>query len=442
MRGKRKTKTQQAKEGGYLVRSCRLRIDRARLDPELRRELDRAFGVYRHLYNATVERTSAMSPRPPQSTCRPCAPSLPPPRCVPSRQRTGRFASPTTSATSRGTTRCRRSVVRRRSSTISRGQARRLLQQGRRQQQGISHALQSAQEDALRVGAVGALPLRQRRRITGTGGALPPQAGVPTARATQASWTPAGPARQAGDAERRKNVQARGERSSCCATTTSASTTWWWCSTATTPCPGTRRTALAWWRSIPARARSTRTTRATGAPASSVPTESASSATRCASTACSRGSPNRLPATSAAPAVRVSENQGDPDADGIIAGEKEEEEKRDPASSRYLRTERDLENRERWWRACFGYRLPPPPPPASSLPAWKRQRMHRLRKRMLDKARNRLADAHRHTARWLCERFDVVLLPKFKTSSMLPGLANRAARMLASWAHYRFRSAS
>lgn len=146
-------------------------------------------------------------------------------------------------------------------------------------------------------------------------------------------------------------------------------------------------------------------------------------------------------ATSAAPAVRVSENQGDPDADGI-AGEKEEEEKRDPASSRYLRTERDLENRERWWRACFGYRLPPPPPPASSLPAWKRQRMHRLRKRMLDKARNRLADAHRHTARWLCERFDVVLLPKFKTSSMLPGLANRAARMLASWAHYRFRSAS
>lgn len=30
-------------------------------------------------------------------------------------------------------------------------------------------------------------------------------------------------------------------------------------------------------------------------------------------------------------------------------------------------------------------------------------------------------------------------LPKFKTSSMLPGLANRAARMLASWAHYRFK---
>ena len=65
--------------------------------------------------------------------------------------------------------------------------------------------------------------------------------------------------------------------------------------------------------------------------------------------------------------------------------------------------------------------------------------MHRLRKRMIEKARNRLADAHRHTARWLCDRFDVVLLPTFRTKWMLKGLENRAARMLASWSHYRFK---
>jgi hypothetical protein len=44
-----------AKEGGYVIRCRRIRIDQARLDPTFRCHLDRAFGVYRHIYNATVE---------------------------------------------------------------------------------------------------------------------------------------------------------------------------------------------------------------------------------------------------------------------------------------------------------------------------------------------------------------------------------------------------
>lgn len=119
MRGKRKTKTQQAKEGGYLVRSCRLRIDRARLDPELRRELDRAFGVYRHLYNATVEhqRDVATTTAKHMSAVRTelTAATL---RSKSTEDGTVRIAD-NERYESCGTTRCRRSVVRRRSSTIS-----------------------------------------------------------------------------------------------------------------------------------------------------------------------------------------------------------------------------------------------------------------------------------------------------------------------------------
>jgi len=55
----RKTKAQLADEGGYLIRSHRFRIDKTRLHPTVREYLDRAFGVYRYIYNATVKNEKA-----------------------------------------------------------------------------------------------------------------------------------------------------------------------------------------------------------------------------------------------------------------------------------------------------------------------------------------------------------------------------------------------
>jgi len=59
------------------------------------------------------------------------------------------------------------------------------------------------------------------------------------------------------------------------------------------------------------------------------------------------------------------------------------------------------------------------------------------------KIRNLIDEVHKKLAKWLCENYKVVLLPKFETSQMLRRgqrkLNSKSARAMATWAHYRFR---
>ena len=51
-------------------------------------------------------------------------------------------------------------------------------------------------------------------------------------------------------------------------------------------------------------------------------------------------------------------------------------------------------------------------------------------------------DAHHHLANFLCDNFEVVLIPRFGTSEMVRRAGRRigrkTARQLQTWAHYRF----
>jgi len=73
-----------------------------------------------------------------------------------------------------------------------------------------------------------------------------------------------------------------------------------------------------------------------------------------------------------------------------------------------------------------------------------RQRCHL--KRAADKLQERIVrlvdDAHHHLANFLCDNFEVVLIPRFATSQMVRRVGRRigrnTARQLQTWAHYRF----
>jgi putative transposase len=68
-------------------------------------------------------------------------------------------------------------------------------------------------------------------------------------------------------------------------------------------------------------------------------------------------------------------------------------------------------------------------------------------KRAADKLQQRIVrlvdDAHQHLANFLCDNFEVVLIPRFATSEMVRRAGRRIGRktarqLLQTWAHYRF----
>jgi putative transposase len=74
-----------------------------------------------------------------------------------------------------------------------------------------------------------------------------------------------------------------------------------------------------------------------------------------------------------------------------------------------------------------------------------RQR-YRWKKRMMTwrfRMRNLVDELHKKLARWLCENYRLILLPKFETSKMVKRrmrkIGSKVARGLYTWAHYRFR---
>jgi putative transposase len=76
----------------------------------------------------------------------------------------------------------------------------------------------------------------------------------------------------------------------------------------------------------------------------------------------------------------------------------------------------------------------------------KKQRYH-LRRALLRvhrRIRSLVDDLHRRTARWLCQSYDVILLPEFESQRLAqrgPGrrINSKTARAMLTWSHYRFR---
>ena len=73
----------------------------------------------------------------------------------------------------------------------------------------------------------------------------------------------------------------------------------------------------------------------------------------------------------------------------------------------------------------------------------KRYRLQRAGRRIRAKVRNLVELHNKKLARWLCENYRAILLPKFETSGMIRRgqrkIASRAVRAMVTWSHYRFR---
>jgi putative transposase len=63
--------------------------------------------------------------------------------------------------------------------------------------------------------------------------------------------------------------------------------------------------------------------------------------------------------------------------------------------------------------------------------------------RSLDKIKNKVKEVHCKMAKWLCENYKVILIPKFESSQMTKRTArklnSKTARSLLTWSHYKFR---
>ena len=73
----------------------------------------------------------------------------------------------------------------------------------------------------------------------------------------------------------------------------------------------------------------------------------------------------------------------------------------------------------------------------------RRWRMKKAAKRMRKKVRSLVGDLHRKLARWLCENYRYILIPKFETKQMSAKatrkIGRRSVRQMLTWSHYRFR---
>lgn len=74
----------------------------------------------------------------------------------------------------------------------------------------------------------------------------------------------------------------------------------------------------------------------------------------------------------------------------------------------------------------------------------KRANMKRAASRLRERIRNIVDETHRKTSLWLCRNYDAVLIPEFQTARMAKRgearcIGNKTARMMYTWAHFRFR---
>lgn len=63
--------------------------------------------------------------------------------------------------------------------------------------------------------------------------------------------------------------------------------------------------------------------------------------------------------------------------------------------------------------------------------------------RIIVRIRNLINECHHQLARWLCENYEIILIPIFETSNMVlknkRKIRSKTARMMLTWSHYRFR---
>ena len=59
------------------------------------------------------------------------------------------------------------------------------------------------------------------------------------------------------------------------------------------------------------------------------------------------------------------------------------------------------------------------------------------------KIRNLIDELHKKLAKWLCENYRCIIIPRFQTSQMIRKgqrkIRSKTVRAMCSWSHYRFR---
>jgi putative transposase len=68
----------------------------------------------------------------------------------------------------------------------------------------------------------------------------------------------------------------------------------------------------------------------------------------------------------------------------------------------------------------------------------KRYKLKKAGLRIQLKIRNLIDDLHKKIAKWLCENYQVILLPKFESQQMVSKLRSKTARAMLTLSHYRF----
>jgi len=76
----------------------------------------------------------------------------------------------------------------------------------------------------------------------------------------------------------------------------------------------------------------------------------------------------------------------------------------------------------------------------------KRKRLKKAEHRMRQRIKNLIKDCHRKWKKFLCESFDVILLPSFETSQMVTKegpkrrkINSKTVRQMLTWSHYGFK---
>jgi putative transposase len=73
----------------------------------------------------------------------------------------------------------------------------------------------------------------------------------------------------------------------------------------------------------------------------------------------------------------------------------------------------------------------------------RRQNMKKAMRRVFCKVKNPIKDAHHKISKFLCENYDAILLPDFKSSEMVQtgkrNIQNETVRKMLTWSHYKFK---
>ncbi len=72
-----------------------------------------------------------------------------------------------------------------------------------------------------------------------------------------------------------------------------------------------------------------------------------------------------------------------------------------------------------------------------------RYQLQRAARRIRSRIRNLIDEVHKKLSKWLCDAYDVILLPIFETSKMVRRgqrkIRSKTVRAMVTWSHYRFR---